>query len=72
MRKTTPLANLRRARALSQQDLARIVGISQQSLSKVERGLLHPSPDVRALLATILGVGERDLWPTHDSEVVTS
>jgi transcriptional regulator with XRE-family HTH domain len=57
------LRNLRRARTLNQEDLARLAGISQQSLSKIEKGILVPSTDVQALLATILGVSPKDLWP---------
>lgn len=69
MRKLTPLANLRRARTLSQADVSRVLGISQQHLSKIERGLLHPSADIRARLSAILGVSERDLWsqPEHET-----
>jgi transcriptional regulator with XRE-family HTH domain len=62
MRKTTPLRNIRRARTLSQQDLARLVEISQQTLSKIERGAFVPGADVRARLAAVLGVSESDLF----------
>lgn len=65
----TPLRNLRRARTLNQADLARLVGISQQTLSKYESGRLEPSADVLARLAAILGVSARDLSPTHHEEV---
>jgi transcriptional regulator with XRE-family HTH domain len=61
----TPLHNLRRARTMSQQDLARLAHISQQSLSKIERGVLRPSRDVRARLAAILGVSEADAFPAR-------
>ena len=71
MRKpTTPLRNLRRARTLNQTDLARLVGVSQQTLSKMERGLLTPSPDLRARLAAILGVAAHEL--EHDREAVSA
>lgn len=62
MRKPTPLRNIRRARTLSQQDLAHLVEISQQTLSKIERGSFVPGPDVRARLAAVLGVSESDLF----------
>lgn len=62
---TTPLKNLRRARTLSQQDLARLSGISQQSLSKIERGQLRPSRDVQARLAAILGSSPGELFPAE-------
>lgn len=60
MRKPLPLRNLRRARTLNQDDLARLVGISQQSLSKIEKGILLPSADVQARLAAILGASRKD------------
>lgn len=59
----TPLENFRRARTLSQGDLARIVGIGQQSLSKAERGRLVLSRDVRQRIAAVLGVTEADAFP---------
>lgn len=67
MRKTvaSPLENMRRSRTLNQQQLAALVGISQQSLSKIERGRLHPSKDVQARLAAILGVSVSDLFSQH-------
>jgi transcriptional regulator with XRE-family HTH domain len=68
MRKSLPLRNLRRARTLNQQDLARLVGISQQSLSKFEKGTLVPSVDVQARLAAILGASRADLGFEVDDE----
>jgi putative transcriptional regulator len=68
MRKPLRLRNLRRARTLNQHDLARLVGISQQSLSKIEKGILAPSVDVQARIAAILGVSRADLFPTSDEQ----
>jgi transcriptional regulator with XRE-family HTH domain len=61
-RQTTPLKNLRRSRTLNQTELARIVGISQQHLSKIERGLVVPTPDLKARLAAVLGVSVPDVF----------
>lgn len=69
MQKKTPLRNLRRARTLSQADLASLAEVSQQTLSKYERGLLTPSTDVRARLAAILGVSVRDLFEEEKEQV---
>ncbi len=67
MRKTSPLRNLRRSRTLNQAQLADIVGITQQSLSKIEKGMLVPSLDVQVRLATILGATRADLgFPVDD------
>lgn len=48
---------------MSQADLAHLAKISQQSLSKFERGRLTPSKDVAALLASILGTSVPELFP---------
>lgn len=48
---------------MNQEDLARLVGISQESLSKAERGILRLSPDVQARIAAILGVSRQEIFP---------
>ena len=67
----SPLRNLRRQRTISQEDLARIAGITQESLSKAERGKLRLSADVQALIATILGVSRAEAFPP-DAERLAS
>jgi transcriptional regulator with XRE-family HTH domain len=67
----SPLRNLRRTRTIKQEDLARMAGITQESLSKAERGLLRLSPDVQGLIATILGVSRADVFPP-DAEQIAS
>lgn len=64
----SPLRNLRRQRTISQEDLARMSGITQESLSKAERGILRLSPDVQGLIATILGVSRAEIFPSTDKE----
>lgn len=64
MAKTTPLRNLRRARTLNQEQMARLLGVSQQTYSKYESGLVVPSADMQARIAAILGVSVETLWPT--------
>jgi transcriptional regulator with XRE-family HTH domain len=59
----SPLANIRRARTLSQADLANLSKLSQQTISKAERGLLPLSKDVQELIATILGVSRQEAFP---------
>lgn len=59
----SPLRNLRRTRTIDQETLARLAGITQESLSKAERGILRLSPDVQALIATILGSTRDELFP---------
>lgn len=61
--KDTPLKNLRRARTMNQEQLASLAGISQQSLSKAERGILPLSRDVQERIAVILGTSRQELFP---------
>lgn len=70
MRKKThsALENLRRARTLNQATLADLVGVSQQTISKAERGLLPLTKDVQERIATILGVERREIFPSEQSE----
>lgn len=59
----TPLQRLRRARTLNQQQLANLVGISQQDISEIELGKVRPSIDIQARIAAILGAGRDELFP---------
>lgn len=70
MRKSLPLRNLRRARTLNQETLARLVGVSQQSLSKFESGILVPSRDVQDRIATILGASRAECGFPVDQKAV--
>jgi transcriptional regulator with XRE-family HTH domain len=67
----TPLRHLRRARTLSQADLAKLADVSQQTISKAERGVLHLTPDVQIRIATILGAPRSEVFPTQ-AEAVAS
>lgn len=67
MRKTaSPLRNLRRARTMTQADLARVVRVSQQTIAKIERGLYTPPADLQVRLAAVLGVAVDVLFPVND------
>ena len=68
------LRNLRRARSISQEDLARLVGTTQETISKAESGRLRLSPDLQALIATILGGSRAALFgeSTDANESVAS
>jgi len=63
MRKNTPLRTTRRARTLSQSDLARLLEISQQTVAKYESGRLVPPFHVQARIAAILGASASELFP---------
>ena len=59
----SPLRNVRRSRTLSQEDLARLAGVTQESISKAERGKLRLARDVQERIAAILGASRHDLFP---------
>lgn len=64
------MRNVRRTRTINQAELARLIGVSQQTLSKYESGVLRPAPDVQARIAAILGVSRQEIFP--DSEAMAS
>jgi|GEM_PF-981621 len=57
------LLRLRRISGLSLRELAVMAGVSAQAISKYERDLLVPRPEVRSRLATALGVPLEQLSP---------
>jgi len=59
----TPLANMRQARTLRQDQMADLLLCSQQTYSRYESGDLPVPPDQRARIATLLGTSEDVLWP---------
>lgn len=67
-----PLARVRKARMLSQQDFSGLLGVSQQTVSKYERGVLVPPRDLQALMAAILGVGVETLFTDGEPDAATT
>jgi len=63
----TPLKALRRTRTLTQLQMARLLGVSQQTYSKYESGVIRPEPVLRARIAAILGVSVQEVWPERRS-----
>jgi transcriptional regulator with XRE-family HTH domain len=55
------LRRLRRERALSQQDLLRITGVAQATLSELERGKRQARASTLRKLAEALGVEPKEL-----------
>lgn len=56
------LRNLRRTRTLSQEDLARLAGVTQETISKAERGTLQLRSDIQERIAAILGTSRKELF----------
>lgn len=59
----TPLRRLRESRTFNQKQFAKLLGKSQQTVSKYERGDLTPPRDVQDHIATIFGVPRHDVFP---------
>jgi transcriptional regulator with XRE-family HTH domain len=75
--KKIPNKNLklfRLAQDFQQDELAKKIGISQQKLSRIERGAQKPTEDVAAKIAIVLGVEVSTLfaevvrWPRGESK----
>ncbi len=62
------LRRLRRERALSQQDVERMTGVAQASLSDLEQGKRGARPSTLRKLAEILGVEPRVLMKEEDQK----
>lgn len=68
----TPLRNLRRARTISQAMFAQLIGVSQQTYSKYESGLLTPPDDLQIRIAAVLGVPVTAVFVTTNDERATA
>lgn len=67
-RRKTPVQTLRaarKARRLSQKELAYVARLSQQALSRYENGAAIPPPKKQVRLATVLGIAAKALWPSE-------
>jgi len=57
----TRIRAVRQARGLSQTQLAVMIGITEQSVAKIERGKFRPSASTLARLAAVLDVALAEL-----------
>lgn len=60
----SPLYLVRHSRRWTQGELARRAGLTQETVSRLERGLERPRASTRARLAEALGQPEQLLFPT--------
>lgn len=56
---------------MNQSDLARLVGVTQETISKAERGTLNLSADIQARIAAVLGASRHELFPASDAAVAS-
>jgi len=64
------LLELRKARGLSQIDIARSAGLSQRHISFLENNVKMPGLAAARRIATVLGVDDRDIWPVVDQSAI--
>jgi transcriptional regulator with XRE-family HTH domain len=62
------MRRLRRERALSQQDVERITGVSQATLSDLEQGKRGARASTLRRLAEVLGVEPKELMKEEEDE----
>lgn len=62
------VAPVRRARGLTQQQLARAVGVSRQTVVELEAGGYNPSTALALRLALLLDVAVEELFSLTDEE----
>lgn len=63
-----PVTRYREAKAMSQRELAELVGVSQQTVSAMERGTFGQGwqTGAKVRVASVLGVKVRDIFPYPD------
>jgi DNA-binding XRE family transcriptional regulator len=62
------LTSIRKAKGLSQTELAEAVGIKQATVSRIEKGVNNPSLDVAEKIAEALGVNVVELFGLPELE----
>lgn len=62
------LTSIRKAKGLSQTELAEAVGIKQATVSRIEKGVNNPSLDVAEKIAVALGVNVVELFGLPELE----
>lgn len=68
LKRESPLRTLRRTRLMNQEAFAQLLGVTQATVSKVERGRASFSPELQEMAAVILGSTRQHLFPESDVE----
>jgi transcriptional regulator with XRE-family HTH domain len=55
------LKTIRKNKALSQRDLAKLADVSPTTINRIEQGLIEANPSTRRKLANALGVKPEDI-----------
>lgn len=62
------LAYFRKEAGLNQADLGKLVGVSRQTISLIERGDYNPSVTVALTIAKVLGVDINEIFRLEESD----
>ncbi len=62
------LADFRKKAGLNQADLGKLVGVSRQTISLIERGDYNPSVTVALTIAKVLGVDINEIFKLEESD----
>lgn len=62
------LADFRKKSGLNQADLGKLVGVSRQTISLIERGDYNPSVTVALTIAKVLGVDINEIFSLEDTD----
>ncbi len=62
------LADFRKKSGYNQADLGKLVGVSRQTISLIERGDYNPSVTVALTIAKVLGVNINEIFRLEESD----
>jgi len=62
------LRRIRRARELTQEELARRCGVSRSVVALIEGGYMKPYPKIKRLISEVLGVDQDLIWPPPEED----
>ena len=62
------LADFRKKAGYKQADLGKLVGVSRQTISLIERGDYNPSVTVALTIAKVLGVDINEIFSLEDTD----
>lgn len=68
MKLVNNLSELRKEKGINQTDLGRLVGVSRQTISLIERGDYNPSVMVALSLAKVFDVSVEDIFTLEEDD----
>ena len=68
MKLVNNLSKLRKEKGINQTDLGRLVGVSRQTISLIERGDYNPSVIVALSLAKVFDVSVEDIFTLEEDD----